>query len=304
MEKNTRSARRYHTPVLLPQTLEALNIAPGKRYIDATLGGGGHAVEIVRRGGKLLGIDTDRDAVTFARTYFQSQVPTMREGDDWKIVQGNFGNIAHIATREGFGTVNGILLDLGVSSHQLDSDSRGFSYRFPSAPLDLRLSQDTQKVTAADVVRGSSEKELYEILATYGEEKFARAIAHALILARRVAPIQTVGQLVEIVSGVSPHPRDTPGTLSRVFQALRIATNDELAALKSALGGAWEILVPGGRLVVISFHSLEDRIVKQTMRGALWHMITKKPITAEESEIETNVRSRSAKLRIAEKREV
>ncbi len=301
MEQNTKLRSSYHVPVLLPQALEVLNIAPVKRYIDATLGGGGHAAEIIRRGGKLLGIDADRDAVMFARSYFKSQVPNLTEGVDWKIVQGNFRDIVDIAKREGFGAVDGVLLDLGVSSHQLDTASRGFSYRFPDAPLDLRLSRDTQQFTAADVVRGSSEKELYEILATYGEEKLARAIAHALVGARRVAPIQTVGQLVAIVSGVSPNPRDTPGTLSRVFQALRIATNDELAALKSALAGARELLVPGGRLVVISFHSLEDRIVKQTMRSGSWHMMTKKPMTPAAEEQKTNARSRSAKLRVAEK---
>jgi len=257
---------------MVEEVASGLQVAPGKRFIDATYGGGGHASEIVRRGGEVFGIDADPDTGPHA-------------------VHGNFRNIEKIAKEHGFDTVDGILFDLGVSSHQLDTPERGFSYRFGDAPLDLRLNQNKGE-TAAELLAKVSEGDLYEILATFGEEEHSRAIATAIVRARRVSPIRTTGDLLQFVDTRSP---------SRVFQALRIAVNDELNALKEGLQGAKNLLKPGGRLAVISFHSLEDRIVKQFVKTDAWKVITKKPIVPHHEEIVRNKRARSAKLRIAEK---
>lgn len=270
---------QYHTPIMVQEVTDGLQAAPGKRFIDATIGGGGHTKEIVKRGGIVLGIDTDKDAVE------------ENKGMEWKVVQGNFRNIEKIAKENGFEAVDGILFDLGVSSHQLDTAKRGFSYRFEEAPLDLRLNQN-EGITAAEYLQEVTEQELYEILATFGEEEHSRAIATAIVRARRVNPIKTTGDLLHIVGKKAA---------SQIFQALRIAVNDELNALKEGLTGAKELVKPGGRLVVISFHSLEDRIVKLYFKTDAWKLITKKPVIASEEEIKSNKRSRSAKLRIAEK---
>jgi 16S rRNA (cytosine1402-N4)-methyltransferase len=259
-----------HIPVLLNEAVAGLKVAPGKRFIDATYGGGGHAREIERLGGRVLGIDTDPDT---------------------KAIHGNFRDIEEIAKKNGFVTVDGILFDLGVSSHQLDTPERGFSYRFADAPLDLRLNQH-EGMTAAQYLKNVSEDQLYETLATYSEEEHSRAIAHAIILARRVSDIKTTGDLLNIVGRKSA---------PRIFQALRIVVNDEIGVLKKGLEGAKKLLIPGGRLVVISFHSLEDRMVKLFMREDGWKVITKKPITPDARELMENKRSRSAKLRIAER---
>jgi 16S rRNA (cytosine1402-N4)-methyltransferase len=261
-----------HIPVLLEEAVNGLQVAPGKRFIDATYGGGGHASEIVRRGGEVLGIDVDPDTGPNA-------------------VHGNFRNIVKIAKENGFESVDGILFDLGVSSHQLDTAGRGFSYRFGDAPLDLRLNQD-EGIPAAEYLQTVSENQLYEILATFGEEEHSRTIASLIVRARHVKPIATTGDLLKIINKKSA---------SQVFQALRIVVNDELNALKEGLIGVKEILKPGGRLAVISFHSLEDRIVKMFLKTDAWKLITKKPIVPGSEEIKENKRSRSAKLRIAEK---
>ncbi len=253
-----------HIPVLLREAVEGLQVAPGKRFIDATYGSGGHAREIERLGGKVLGIDTDPDT---------------------EATHGNFRHIENIAKKHGFERVDGILFDLGVSSHQLDTPERGFSYRFEDAPLDLRLNQN-EGIPASQYVREVSESELYEILAKFGEVERAGALAHDIKSARPV----TTGELLAIV-GKNLAPQ--------VFQAIRIAVNDELNALKEGLLGAKKLIKPGGRLVVISFHSLEDRMVKQYMSD--WKVITKKPIIAGQEERKSNPRSRSAKLRIAER---
>lgn len=274
--------RSYHEPVLLTQVLEAIQIQPGKQYIDGTVGGGGHAAEIVKRGGILLGIDTDGEAIEFAKE---------KLGTGVRLVQGNFRNIERIAKENGFDQVHGILLDLGVSSYQLDTPGRGFSYRFSDAPLDLRLDQ-TKGETALELIHRLSEKELYEIFARFGEEERAGTIARLIVGARGM--IKTTGDLAKIVGKDS-------GTLSRVFQALRIAVNDELKALEEGIAGAKRSLVPGGRLAIISFHSLEDRIVKREMGKAGWQLVNKKPIVPTWEEIARNKRSRSAKLRVAEK---
>lgn len=260
-----------HIPVLLKEAVDGLAVRPGGKYIDATFGAGGHTAEIVRRGGNVLAIDVD--PATLAP------------------VKGNFRDIAKIAKENGFERVDGILFDLGVSSMQLDTPQRGFSYRF-SGPLDLRL-DPTRGQTAADIINTYSEGDLYEIFSRFGEENDARTIARLVVRARAIEKITTTQGLVKVVGGSRP-------VLSRIFQALRIAVNDELGALREGLSSAGKVLINGGRLVVISFHSLEDRIVKQYMRSSGWNVMTKKPITASDDEVKTNPRARSAKLRIAE----
>lgn len=262
---------KKHTPVLVEEVIEWLEVKEGKKYIDATFGFGGHSSEIKKRGGIVLGIDADPQTGA---------------------VHGNFRDIKKIAKDNGFEEIDGILFDLGVSSYQLDTPERGFSYQ-REGPLDLRFDQG-QGVSAAEIVNKSSENELYEIFLRFGEEQLAGTIAHSVVRARRVEPIRTTGQLAR-VTGVDN------ATLSRIFQALRIVVNDELEALKEGLKGAEKLLKPGGRLAVISFHSLEDRIVKQFMRKTTWQLVTKHPVRPSEKEIKENSRSRSAKLRIAEK---
>ncbi len=286
----------YHEPVLKEEVVAGLAVTAGKHYIDATLGGGGHAQEIVERGGILLGIDTDREAIDFARARLSNTVFQK----SWKLAQGNFRDVERIARENGFLDVDGILFDLGVSSYQLDTPKRGFSYRFAEAPLDLRLNQG-QGETAAQLVNRISEGELYEILATLGEEERARTISALIVRARQIAPIQTTGDLVRVIDTLELPKKIEFQVLSRVFQALRMAINEELEALKEGLSGAYEILATGGRLAVISFHSREDRIVKQALKRETWKEISRKPIIASEEEIVRNVRARSAKLRIAQK---
>lgn len=290
----------YHRPVLVNEVLAALRVVSGAKYIDATVGGGGHGIEIVRRGGVLLGIDVDREAIEHARIEFEIQCSELKEGRDWTLVQGNFRDIQGIAKEHGFAQVAGVLFDLGVSSHQLDTAGRGFSYRWQEAPLDLRLDQ-SQGLTAAELIKKLDENELYEILAKFGEEKLARPIAAAIGRARHLKEIKTTGDLREAIATVVKRSKEETGVLARVFQALRIAVNDEIEVLREGLEGAKKVLGRGGRLVVISFHSLEDRAVKQFMRSSTWKLINKKPIEASYGEIMVNPRARSAKLRIAEK---
>lgn len=261
-----------HIPVLLNEAVDGLAVKPGDTYIDATFGAGGHTAEIEKRGGKVLAIDVD--PATLAP------------------VKGNFQDIAKIAKENGFESVSGILFDLGVSSMQLDTPERGFSYRY-RGPLDLRFDQ-TKGQSAADIINTYSEGELYEIFSRLGEENNARAVARAIVRARAIEKITTTERLVKVIGGSQP-------VLSRIFQALRIAVNNELGALRGGLSGAGKLLVNGGRLVVISFHSLEDRIVKQYMRSGGWNVLTKKPITANVDEVQANPRARSAKLRIAQR---
>ena len=284
----------YHTPVLFREAIDALQVRHGGRYVDATAGGGGHATEIVRRGGELLAIDEDIEAIREVTR----QLETVGSGT-FTVVQGNFKNIADIIHDNGWDRVDGILFDLGVSSHQLDTPARGFSYRFPEAPLDLRLSQDNQ-VTAKEIINGYREDDLYEIFSKLGEEKHSRTIARAISVSRAVKEIATAGDLKEIVQSiVGDH--NVSATLSRVYQAIRMEVNQELEALKAGLAGAEASLKKDGRLVVISFHSLEDRIVKLWMRRLSFEMVTKKPITATQKELYENKRARSAKLRVARK---
>jgi len=279
----------FHQPVLLKEVLEYLDVQPGKKYVDATVGGGGHTAAILRRGGVVLGIDTDPEAVRFARK---------RLAAEFSIVRGNFKDIEKIAKENGFYPVAGVLYDLGLSSYQLEHSGRGFSF-LKDEPLDMRADPDLG-ITAADLVNGLSRDELSRLFQKYGEEKYARRIADAVVRARRVAPFKTSKQLANLVQKVvRRRGRIHPAT--KVFQALRIAVNDELENLKSSLPRAFGLLKQNGRLVVISFHSLEDRIVKNFMkeveRSGQGKILTKKPITPSKEELERNPRARSAKLR-------
>lgn len=289
----------YHEPVLIAEVIDGLNISRGKKYIDATIGGGGHGIEIVKRGGILLGIDVDPEALELTKQKLEVGSEKLENTESWKVVQGNFRDIEKIAKENGFARVDGILFDLGISTHQLDTPMRGFSYRYLDAPLDLRLYQDEGE-TAASLINRLSEEELYEIFAHFGEEERAFAIAQAICRARSLTKFQTVGQLVEVISSVVGDKRQQNAVLSRVFQAIRIAVNDELGSLAAGLSGAQALIVSGGRLVVISFHSLEDRMVKQFLQEG-WNVITRRPIVARGDEVRRNPRARSAKLRIAEK---
>lgn len=279
----------FHKPVMVQEVLDGLRIEVGKKFIDATVGGGGHGIEILKRGGKVLGIDQDIEAVEFAK-----------ENKDWKIVQGNFRDIEKIAKEHGFDRADGILFDLGVSSHQIDTPERGFSFRYRDALLDLRMDPG-QGIPAREYIKKLSEEELYEILATFGEEKLARTIAGAIVRARRVRPLATIGDLVGVVDSLIREPGERMGTYARIFQALRIVVNDELGALKDGLRGVAAVLGSGGRLAVLSYHSLEDRIVKREIRRLGLRPINKRPMTPSTDEMRQNPRSRSAKLRIAKK---
>jgi len=308
---------RFHTPVLLAEALKYLNIKKGEKYLDATVGGGGHAAAILKKGGKVLGIDCDPEAIKAAREYLSRACPApqtkpgLRGADaSWRLAQGNFRFLAQIAREYGFQEVAGILFDLGVSSHQLETPRRGFSFRL-DGPLDMRM-DPSLKVTAADLVNGLSKGELNELFSRLGQEKYSRRLADALVRARRIKPIETCRELAAIIVAAQPgqgrragkrdrRPRLHPAT--RVFQALRIAVNDELNNLKEALPPAVELLKPKGRLVVISFHSGEDRLVKQFFKeNQSLKILTKKPVRPTEEEREKNPRSRSAKLRAAEKK--
>jgi len=294
----------YHIPALLNETVKALDIKPKHKYIDATLGGGGHSVEIVKKGGILLGIDQDPEAVSYASERLKNAqaCPDLLPP---KLVQSNFAEIDKVAKEFGFEKVAGILFDLGVSSHQLETSNRGFSFN-QEGPLDMRMNPNLS-VTAKDLVNGLNEGELAELFWKLGEEKFSRRFAKAICQARLNRPIETCNDLSQIIlQEVSPRGRFArihPAT--RVFQALRIAVNDELNSLKIALPKAVELLESQGRIVVLSFHSLEDSIVKRffidQMGKGILKIISKSPITPTKEEIRLNPRARSAKLRAAEK---
>ena len=303
-----------HYSVLLNETIESLDIKPDGIYIDGTAGGAGHSREIAKRltTGKLIAVDKDPDAIAVA-------TERLKPYSCATVVRNDFRNIKAIADELGLERVDGILLDLGVSSHQLDEAQRGFSYH-SDAPLDMRMSQ--QGMSARDVVNGYSEKDIARILRDYGEEKFASRIARAIVTAREKAPIETTLQLAEIIKNAIPAATRREGghPAKRSFQAIRIEVNGELTALECALDDAFDLLAVGGRLSIITFHSLEDRMCKRrfaeftsgctcppefpvcvcgkTPRGKL---TTKKPITAGEEELAENNRSRSAKLRTIQK---
>ncbi len=296
----------FHEPVLLEEVIDYLKVERGERYIDATVGGGGHAKAILKLGGKVLAIDCDPEAIKAARRCLASACPPGKHFS-WRLVSGNFKNLFQIAKKQEFLSVSGVLFDLGVSSFQLEKAERGFSFSL-EAPLDMRMSPKL-KVTAADLINGLNKGELNELFSRVGQEHHSRRIAEAICRARKLRPIKTTGQLVEIINRALPTKKRKKRKLhpaTRVFLALRVAVNDELNNLKKALPQALDLLKPKGRLAIISFHSGEDRIVKQFFKGQEKRgkliVITKKPIRPTPEETSQNPRSRSAKLRVAEKR--
>ncbi len=294
---------RYHTSVLLEESLEALDITPGKRFIDCTLGGGGHTIEILKRGGNVLGIDVDEDALGYVYEKVKDQKSKIKNFGEATLVKGNFKDLGKIARENGFEQVSGILFDLGVSSYQLDTGDRGFSF-LKDAELDMRMDQSLS-VTAKDLVNGLTRHELTELFHKLGEERYAGKIAEVIVKKRLTKPIETTGELAKIIRHTVPGGKSGVHPATRVFQALRIAVNDELNSLRDALPQAVKLLLSNGRLTVISFHSLEDRIVKQALNEfvdeGLGLLPNKKPISPTTSEIADNPRARSAKLRVFER---
>lgn len=285
----------YHTSALLKECIEFLDVKKGHWYIDATLGGGGHTEGILRKGGNVVGIDTDEDSIRFVEEHFKNYVGEGR----LILVNRNFSDIEEIAEEFCPSAPEGVLFDLGVSSHQLDSVSRGFS--FDSAnKLDMRMDKSLA-VTAKDLVNGLSKKELEQLFREYGEEIYAGKIAQSIVNSRKVREISTCKELSRIVSfAKSGRGKVHPAT--KVFQALRVAVNDELQVLSTALPRAFRVLAPKGRILVISFHSLEDRIVKNFGNKTMGlEVLTKSPIIPSDSELLSNIRIRSAKLRVFEK---
>ena len=301
-----------HIPVLLNETLEGLNIDPSGIYVDGTAGGAGHSCEIAKRltDGRLIALDRDPDAVAVATERLKALPAT--------VVETNFRNMRTALDDLGIESVDGIMLDIGVSSFQLDNRERGFSFH-DDALLDMRMSKSG--TTAADLVNGLEVSELNKIFRDYGEERFSYKIAQRIVEARTKEPVTTTGRLAEIIASAVPAAVRRQGNPSRkCFQALRIAVNDELGALNDGIDAAWSCLKSGGRLAIITFHSLEDRIVKNKFKeyatGCICppdipicvcgrkpegRLVNNKPITATEQELEFNPRSRSAKLRVIEK---
>ena len=308
-----------HTTVLLHETVDGLNVRPDGIYVDATLGGGGHASEVCRRlsgTGRLIGIDQDADAIEAAGRRLEGF------GEKVTIIRSNYRDMKPELHKLGIDGVDGITLDLGVSSYQLDTADRGFSYRM-DAPLDMRMDQ-RQKMTARDIINGYSEAELFRVIRDYGEDRFAKNIAKHIVAEREKKPIETTGQLNEIIRHAIPMKIQKTGghPSKRTFQAIRIELNHELEVLRDSLDEMIDILHPGGRICVITFHSLEDRIVKSAFRRnenpctcpshfpvcvcgkvSKGKVITRKPILPSEEEMESNPRSKSAKLRIFERAE-
>ena len=317
-DRNAAEDQSYgHKPVLLDECLEALAIRPDGIYLDGTLGRAGHSLEIARRltaGGRLIGVDRDETALAAA----EERLAAYRERVS--LVHSNFSCIHEILDSLGLDRIDGMLFDLGVSSPQLDDAGRGFSYMH-DAPLDMRMDR-TASLTAYDVVNTWSYEELRRILFEYGEERYAPAIAKQIIREREVHPVETTGQLTELIKKAMPPAalREKQHPAKRSFQAIRIAVNGELDELEPMMEAAAERLEPGGRLAVIFFHSLEDRIIKKTMQRLAtgctcppefpvcvcgkqpkMKLVTRKPVVSTAAELEYNPRARSAKLRVAEK---
>jgi 16S rRNA (cytosine1402-N4)-methyltransferase len=296
---NLTTSALSHTPVLLEETIEALAVQPGGRYIDCTLGAGGHAAAILEHsspGGQLLGIDADPEAIKIARVRLEAYSNSIL------LINQNFVNLRAIGIKYHFFPVHGVLFDLGLSSLQLNGSGRGFSFQH-DAPLDMRLSP-SQQVTAADIVNASSEAELARLIKTLGEESRGGKIAHYIVQGR---PIKTTLKLAEIVEQATGGRRGRIHPATKTFLALRIAVNQELEHIESALQQAIDLLGFEGRLVVISYHSLEDRIVKHFLHREAGEekpclrLVNKKVITPSLAEVQFNPRSRSAKLRAAER---
>ena len=305
----------HHISVLLNECIDNLNITPDGIYVDGTMGGGGHSLEIAKRltTGRLICIDQDPNAHEAAGKRLAEYK------DRITFVRDNFGNIANILDSLGIENIDGMLLDIGVSSHQLDEAERGFSYQ-QDAPLDMRMNPD-RPFSAYDVVNGYDEDELDRVIFTYGEERWARRIAQFIVKEREAKPIETTGELVDIIKKAVPKGarKDGPHPAKRTFQAIRIEVNGELEVLQRAIDDVAARLAVGGRLCIITFHSLEDRIVKEAFRKQenpcicppqfpvcvcgkkpLGRVITRKPILPSKEELEENPRSRSAKLRVLE----
>ncbi len=308
-----------HYSVLLEETIENLNIKPDGIYVDGTLGGGGHASEVAKRlsnKGRLIGIDQDADAIRAAGERLKPY------GDRITIIRSNYANMKEELHAIGVEHVDGIVLDLGVSSFQLDTPERGFTYREADAPLDMRM-DDRQTLTAKDIVNNYSEMDLYRIIRDYGEDKFAKNIAKHIVAERQKKSIETTGELTEIIRASIPMKVQATGghPAKRTFQAIRIELNKELEVLQNNLDEMIELLNPGGRICIITFHSLEDRIVKTNFKKnenpctcpsdfpvcvcgnvSKGIVVTRKPILPSEKELEENSRSKSAKLRVFERR--
>ena len=308
-----------HTSVLLQETIENLKIKPEGIYVDGTLGGGGHASEIAERlkgAGRLIGIDQDADAMEAAGKRLEPYSGHVT------LIRDNYCHMKEVLRQIGVESVDGIVLDLGVSSFQLDNVERGFSYKYDT-PLDMRM--DTrQRLSAKEIINDYSEAELYRIIRDYGEEQFAKNIAKHIAAARKDKPVETTGQLREIIKAAIPAKKRAVGghPAKRTFQAIRIECNRELEVLKDSLDDLIGLLKPGGRICIITFHSLEDRIVKSAFRKnenpctcspdfpvrvcgqvSQGRVITKKPILPSEGEMEANKRAKSAKLRVFSKTE-
>ena len=292
----------YHTPVLLKEVVTQLRPRSRGLYVDCTVGGGGHAEEILRAcapEGRLIGLDWDEEAVAASRERLSEY------GERVKLVRANFEEVDRVLMSVGITTVDGAQFDLGVSSRQFDDPSRGFSFQH-DGPLDMRMNRQIQ-ATARDVLRKASLEELVGIFRVYGEERRARAIARAIQRERQTTPIETTTHLARLVERVVGPRRGGIHPATRVFQALRIYVNDELENLKRGLEAVVRVLNPSARVVVISFHSLEDRIVKRFFlersrsESPTLRVITRKPITPTDEEMRANARARSAKLRVAEK---
>lgn len=304
-----------HYSVMLRETIENLNIKSDGIYVDGTLGGGGHAFEVCKAltEGHFYGIDQDDAAITAAGERLSIY------GDKVTIIRNNYCNMKAALLEQGVQQVDGIVLDLGVSSYQLDTEERGFSYRF-DADLDMRMDR-RQSLTAKDIINGYSEQELFRIIRDYGEDNFAKNIAKHIVQARQIKEIQTTGELNEIIKAAIPAKMRQNGHPSKkTFQAIRIECNRELEVLRNALEDITDLLKPGGRLCIITFHSLEDRIVKTAFKNKenpctcppefpvcvcgkkpVGKVITRKPILPSEQELAVNSRSKSAKLRVFEK---
>lgn len=307
-----------HKSVLLEETVNSLNIRPDGIYVDGTLGGGGHAWEVCRRlngGGRFIGIDQDADAIMAATERLKEY------GGMVTIVRNNYENIAEVFRELGIEKADGIYLDLGVSSYQLDTAERGFTYR-EDAPLDMRMDQRNTQ-TAADIVNTYSEAELYRVIRDYGEDKFAKNIAKHIVRVRQEKPFETTGELIEVIKAAIPMKVRAVGghPAKKTFQAIRIELNHELDVLNRSIDTMIDLLSPGGRLSIITFHSLEDRIVKNRFRDnenpcicppdfpvcmcgrvSKGKVITRKPIVPSEDEIKENKRAKSSKLRVFERR--
>lgn len=307
-----------HKSVLLYETIDSLNVKPDGIYVDGTLGGGGHALEVCKRlgtYGRLIGIDQDGDAILAATERLKAYE------DKVTVVRSNYENIQTVLKDLEIERVDGIYLDLGVSSFQLDIPERGFTYREDDAPLDMRMDQRNEQ-TAADIINTYSEFDLYRIIRDYGEDKFAKNIAKHIVRDRQVKPIETTGELTEIIKHAIPAKIRAVGghPSKRTFQAIRIELNKELEVLNKSLDAMIDLLNPGGRLSIITFHSLEDRMVKTRFKTnedpctcppdfpvcvcgkkSKGKVITRKPIIPSEEEIEENKRSKSSKLRVFER---